>query len=173
MNDSLNAWNTADSDSAAAVLLSCCAARRWAEAVAGQRPYENEEALFATADSIWAVMHEQDWLQAFSAHPRIGERKPAEVSQQSQQWSSQWSSQEQASVHSAQSAILNELAAGNQLYEERFGFTYIVCATGKSAEEMLSILHRRLASDRESELHEAAEQQRQITQLRLRKWLQG
>jgi 2-oxo-4-hydroxy-4-carboxy-5-ureidoimidazoline decarboxylase len=172
MNDSLNAWNTADSDSAVATLLSCCAAKRWAETVASQRPYPSEEALFVTADRVWAAMQEPDWLQAFSAHPRIGERKPAEASPQSQQWSSQWSSQEQASVHSAQSAILDELTAGNLLYEEQFGFTYIVCATGKSAEEMLSILRKRLASDRESELHEAAEQQHQITQLRLRKWLQ-
>jgi 2-oxo-4-hydroxy-4-carboxy-5-ureidoimidazoline decarboxylase len=167
MNDSLNTWNTTDGDSAVAALLSCCAARRWAETVTGQRPYDSEEALFATADSVWAAMQEPDWLQAFNAHPRIGECKPAEASAQSQQWSSQ----EQASVHSAQSAILDELAAGNLLYEEQFGFTYIVCATGKSAEEMLSILRRRLASDRRSELREAAEQQRQITQLRLRKWL--
>jgi 2-oxo-4-hydroxy-4-carboxy-5-ureidoimidazoline decarboxylase len=168
MNDSLNAWNTADSDSAVAALLSCCAAKRWAKTVTDQRPYASQEALFAAADNIWAAMQEPDWLQAFSAHPRIGECKPAEASARSQQWSSQ----EQASVHSAQSAILDQLAAGNLLYEEQFGFTYIVCATGKSAEEMLAILRKRLASDRESELHEAAEQQRQITQLRLRKWLQ-
>ena len=168
MSSSLDTWNTLDKDAAVAALLSCCVAKRWAEAVAGQRPYDSEEALFATADSIWETMQEPDWLQAFNAHPRIGERKPAEASVLSQQWSSQ----EQASVHSAQSAILDELAAGNLRYEEQFGFTYIVCATEKSAEEMLAILRRRLASDRQSELHEAAEQQRQITQLRLRKWLQ-
>jgi len=107
-------------------------------------------------------------MEAFRAHPRIGERKAAHASAQS----SQWSSQEQASVDSAQAAILAELAAGNARYEELFGFTYIVCASGKSAEEMLAILQRRLSSDRQTELREAAEQQRQITQIRLRKWLQ-
>ena len=75
-------------------------------------------------------------------------------------------------MHSAQSAILEELATGNLRYEELFGFTYVVCATGKTAEEMLEILQRRLASDRQTELREATEQQRQITQIRLRKWLQ-
>jgi len=82
-----------------------------------------------------------------------------------------WSQQEQSSASSAAERVLSDLSAANLLYEQRFGFTYIVCATGKSAEEMLSILNRRLSSDRASELREAAEQQRQITQIRLGKWL--
>ena len=114
-------------------------------------------------------MKEPDWMEAFRAHPRIGERKPAPASTQSKAWSTQ----EQASVATAETTILAELASGNQQYEDQFGFTYIVCATGKSAEEMLSILQRRLRNDRETELREAAEQQRQITQIRLRKWLQS
>jgi OHCU decarboxylase len=107
-------------------------------------------------------------MEAFRAHPRIGERKPAEASAQSKEWSSQ----EQAAVHDSHAEILAELAAGNLRYEKQFGFTYIVCATGKAAEEMLAILRTRLANDRQTELREAAEQQRQITQIRLRKWLQ-
>jgi OHCU decarboxylase len=112
-------------------------------------------------------MQEQDWIEAFSAHPRIGERKAQHASAQS----SAWSAQEQSEAEKAKAEVLEKLALGNKQYEELFGFTYIVCATGKSAEEMLHILHRRLASDRPAELSEAAEQQRQITQIRLRKWL--
>ena len=107
-------------------------------------------------------------MQAFRAHPRIGDRKPAHASAQS----SAWSRQEQASADTAQAEILAQLTKGNERYEELFGFTYIVCETGKSTEEMLEILERRLASDGQTELREAAEQQRQITQIRLRKWLQ-
>jgi len=169
MNAILSTWNAAEQDAAIGALLNCCAARRWACAVAAQRPYANEEVLFEAADRIWASMQEPDWMEAFRAHPRIGERKVQHASAQSKQWSSQ----EQASVEAAHSVTLSHLAAGNTRYEELFGFTYIVCATGKSADDMLAILQRRLASDRQTELREAAEQQRQITQIRLRRWLYG
>lgn len=168
MNPILSAWNAADRDAATAALLSCCAAERWATALASQRPFTSEVTLFATADEVWSTMQEDDWMQAFRAHPRIGERKVEHATAQSKQWSGQ----EQSAVDQAQAGLLAELAAGNRQYEDRFGFTYIVCATGKSAEEMLQILQRRLGSDRDIELREAAEQQRQITQIRLRKWLQ-
>ncbi len=169
MNAILSVWNTLDSESAVAALLNCCAAHRWARAVAAHRPYINESQLFEAADKAWAVTDELDWMQAFKAHPRIGERTAAYASRQS----SSWSEEEQSDATTAQDAILAELATANASYEEKFGFTYIVCATGKSAEEMLAILRRRLASKRPFELREAAEQQRQITQLRLRKWLRG
>ena len=168
MNRILSAWNAADPDAATAALLSCCAAERWAIALVSQRPFHNEEMLISSANGVWATMDADDWMQAFRAHPRIGERKVEHATAQSKQWSGQ----EQSAVDQAQAEILAELAAGNRLYEDRFGFTYIVCATGKSAEEMLHILRRRLNSDRDAELREAAEQQRQIMQIRLRKWLQ-
>lgn len=168
MNSTLNAWNTLAPEAAVAVLLSCCASHCWAQAVASQRPYASEQELFQAADTIWATMTEPDWMEAFGAHPRIGERKPAHATAQS----SAWSQQEQFATNTAEQNILAKLAAGNLRYEELFGFTYIVCATGKSADEMLAILERRLTSDRAAELREAAEQQRQITQIRLRKWLQ-
>jgi 2-oxo-4-hydroxy-4-carboxy-5-ureidoimidazoline decarboxylase len=167
MNAILDAWNALDEDAAVAALLSCCAARRWAQAVVAQRPHVTAEELFMAADNVWKAMEEPDWIEAFRAHPRIGERKAAHASAQS----TVWSRQEQAAADTAQAESLSELASGNVRYEELFGFTYIVCATGKSAEEMLQILRRRLASDRQSELREATEQQRQITQIRLRKWL--
>ena len=168
MNSTLNAWNTLAPEAAVAALLSCCASYRWAQAVASQRPYASEQELFQAADTIWTTMTEPDWMEAFRAHPRIGERKPAHATAQS----SAWSQQEQFATNTAEQNILAKLAAGNLRYEELFGFTYIVCATGKSADEMLAILERRLTSDRAAELREAAEQQRQITQIRLRKWLQ-
>jgi OHCU decarboxylase len=119
------------------------------------------------ADRIWSAMEEADWRKAFACHPRIGERTTAHASAQSHAWSQE----EQSSANSAAMRVLAKLAVGNALYEQRFGFTYIVCATGKSADEMLSILNRRLANDPATELREAAEQQRQIMQIRLRKWL--
>jgi OHCU decarboxylase len=125
-------------------------------------------ALSEAADRTWATMQEADWLEAFACHPRIGERK---VSMHAGERSSAWSWAEQAQTDSASENVLDEIADGNQRYEELFGFTYIVCATGKSAEEMLAILKRRLQSTRETELREAAEQQRQIMQIRLGKWL--
>jgi 2-oxo-4-hydroxy-4-carboxy-5-ureidoimidazoline decarboxylase len=168
MSSILSAWNALDANAAVAMLLSCCAARRWAQEVAAHRPYAAAEDLFIAADSFWATMEEPDWLEAFRAHPRIGERKAAHATAQS----AQWSRQEQSAAEAAREDVLAKLTDVNLRYEQLFGFTYIVCATGKSAEEMLKILERRLASDRQSELREAAEQQRQITQIRLRKWLE-
>jgi len=168
VNAILSNWNAMETSSAASALLHCCAAQRWANGVTALRPYTTAEDLFAAADRVWATMQEADWMEAFGAHPRIGERKAPHASAQSKEWSSK----EQASVDAAQSQTLSELAASNARYEEFFGFTYVVCATGKTAEEMLEILQQRLKNDRQTELREAAEQQRQITQIRLRKWLE-
>lgn len=167
MNSTLASWNTADAQSALDAMLACCGAHRWASAMVAARPIASVIDLSTAADRFWSTMQEPDWLEAFACHPRIGDRKSAHASAKSVAWSRQ----EQSSASNAADRILSELAAGNALYEQRFGFTYIVCATGKSAEEMLGILNRRLAIDRETELIEAAEQQRQITQIRLGKWL--
>jgi OHCU decarboxylase len=167
MNAILATWNEADEASALEAMMACCGARRWAEALIALRPFVNAESLSLTADEVWSTMEEADWLEAFSTHPRIGERKSTPAPTQS----AAWSKQEQAGTARAAAGVLEQIARGNAEYEQRFGFTYIVCATGKSAEEMLAILERRLARDRTAELREAAEQQRQIMQLRLRKWL--
>ena len=168
MNATLAAWNAAGETEALNAMLACCGARRWADAMVALRPIANVFALSEEADRVWGTMQESDWLEAFACHPRIGERK---ASAHAGAQSAAWSRAEQAQTNSASDDVLAEIAEGNQQYEERFGFTYIVCATGKSAEEMLTILKRRLGSTRESELREAAEQQRQITQIRLGKWL--
>jgi OHCU decarboxylase len=167
MNAMLAAWDAADPRAALDAMLACCGARRWAEGMVARRPIAGVVELSAAADEVWAAMGEADWMEAFACHPRIGERKAVRASQKSVVWSRQ----EQASAENAEERVLAELAEGNALYEQRFGFTYIVCATGKSAAEMLAILKRRLESDRSVELKEAAEQQRQITQIRLGKWL--
>jgi OHCU decarboxylase len=167
MNPVLDVWNSADTAEAAQAMLACCGARHWADQMVALRPISSIAALSEEADRIWAAMGESDWLEAFACHPRIGERKGVAASEQS----STWSAEEQSGTSSATQNIMRELAEGNTLYEQRFGFTYIVCATGKSADEMLATLHRRLANYRVAELKEAAEQQRQILQIRLGKWL--
>jgi len=167
MNPTLAAWNKADEASAFDAMIACCGAQRWAEAMVALRPIETVAELSDAADRVWATMQEADRMEAFACHPRIGERTAAHASTQA----AVWSQQEQSSAARAAESVLFQLADGNARYEERFGFPYIVCATGKGAEEMLMILNRRLAGDRATELREAAEQQRQITQIRLGKWL--
>jgi 2-oxo-4-hydroxy-4-carboxy-5-ureidoimidazoline decarboxylase len=168
MNDMLAAWNEGGATEAKNAMLACCGSKRWADAMVALRPIASVFRLSEEADRVWGTMQEADWLEAFACHPRIGERN---VSMHSGEQSAAWSRAEQAQASSASDSVLDEIAAGNKRYEELFGFTYIVCATGKSAEEMLAILKRRLGSTRETELREAAEQQRQIMQIRLGKWL--
>ena len=167
MNPVLAAWNAASKAEAWEAMMACCGAGRWAVAMVALRPLKSIAELSAAADAEWSKMEEVDWLEAFRCHPRIGEQRTAHASAQS----AKWSTQEQARAGAAEDGVRWELSEGNKLYEKRFGFTYIVCATGKSAEELLSILKRRLESNREVELREAAEQQRQIMQIRLGKWL--
>jgi OHCU decarboxylase len=167
MNSTLESWNNADEAVAFDTMIACCGATRWALAMVALRPISGVLELSEAADRVWATMNESDWLEAFACHPRIGERNAAHAAAKS----ADWSKQEQSSAATAQDNVLAEFAEGNARYEQRFGFTYIVCATGKSAEEMLAILKRRLTSNHEAELLEAAEQQRQITQIRLGKWL--
>ncbi|MGH9598461.1 MAG: 2-oxo-4-hydroxy-4-carboxy-5-ureidoimidazoline decarboxylase, partial [Terracidiphilus sp.] len=163
MNATLAAWNAADEPAALEAMLACCGARQWAEAMIALRPIAGVQEMSEAADRIWSTMKEADWMEAFACHPRIGERKATHATAQS----AAWSRQEQSLADAAHEQVLAELAAGNAQYEERYGFTYIVCATGRSADEMLAILKRRLGSDRAAELREAAEQQRQIIQIRL------
>lgn len=167
MNAKLAAWNAADPHTALEAMLACCGAHRWAAGMIALRPIAGVQELSKAADRVWSTMTEPDWLEAFACHPRIGERKATHASVQS----AAWSRQEQSSTTTAREQVLADLADGNAQYEQRYGFTYIVCATGKSAEEMLAILKRRLNNDRAAELCEAAEQQRQIMQIRLGKWL--
>jgi OHCU decarboxylase len=169
VSDVLARWNRAPGDTAAAQIFPCCGSKRWAHEMAAQRPFKDEVALMAASNETWRSLNEADRIEVFNSHPRIGESKR----QGGTQSPNAWSRQEQKKVTEAGDAVKIALAEGNRVYEEKFGRIFIVCATGKSAPEILEILQRRLRNDAATELHEAAEQQRQITQLRLRKWLQG
>jgi OHCU decarboxylase len=169
MSEALTRLNSLPPDEARAELLKCCGSARWAEGVAAGRPYVSAGELEETADRVWRELSADDWLEAFRAHPKIGERKAAAaVSAEARAWSER----EQSGAGDASAETRAALAAGNREYEERFGFIFIVCATGKSAREMLSLLEERLRHDRETELRVAAEEQRRITRLRLRKLLE-
>jgi len=145
-------------------LLDCCGSERWATSVASRRPYATAEALHKAADSIWWNLDRGDWLEAFSHHPQIGE-KPAAGSVSARAWAEG----EQAGTRGVSEDVKTRLARANRAYVDKFGYIYIICATGKSVEGMLAILNQRLQNDPASELSIAAEQQRQITRIRLEK----
>lgn len=168
MSDILAGWNGLEADEAAQQILPCCGSMAWARGVAARRPVADEATLLDASDEIWRGLRVSDWIEAFSTHPRIGESQaPKTASAQS----AAWSAQEQRDAASPQDAVALALAEGNREYEERFGRLFIICATGKSARQILDHLRRRLQNDAETELREAAEEQRKITNLRLKKWL--
>ncbi len=168
MSAVLARWNSLQPDEAAEEILPCCGSKAWARGMATRRPILDKAALLAASDEVWKRLPESDWMEAFQSHPRIGESR-ATVSSSAR--SAAWSRDEQMKVGSAGEDMKFALADGNRDYEQRFKRVFIVCATGKSAPEILEILQRRLRNDETTELHEAAEQQRQIARLRLRKWL--
>jgi OHCU decarboxylase len=170
VNTALARWNRLPPDEAMRVILPCCGAKAWAQGMVSRRPLANEAGLLAASDETWRNLKQSDWMEAFQSHPRIGELQPSHPASTR---SVEWSAQEQRDVEDAEASVKIALADANREYERRFNRTFIVCATGKSAPEILEILRRRLKNDAETELHEAAEQQRQITHIRLRKWLRG
>lgn len=153
----LNHLNGLPAAEAEAALRGCCASARWAAAVAAGRPYPGAAALLDAAERAWWALEPGDWLEAFAAHPRIGERDVAE----------ERARQEQAGVAGSSPSTMAALAEGNRRYEERFGHVFLVCAAGRSGDELLAALRRRLASDPASELRTAAREQAAITRLRL------
>jgi len=165
--EALVRWNDLDAASAASQILPCCGSSAWAQTLAAKRPFASDQELFDASDLVWAELAEDDWREAFDSHPRIGQQHARSATAQSLSWSST----EQSAAMSQDDAAKLALADGNRQYEERFGRIFIVCASGKSATEILAILDRRMQNSAAQEMLEAAEQQRQITQLRLRKWL--
>jgi OHCU decarboxylase len=150
------------------LLSDCCGASRWVTGMLARRPFKSRAVVLSAADEIWRALDPADWREAFSHHPRIGEQKSAMP--QSER-SSTWAADEQSGIERAPEDVRAELAAANREYERRFGHTYIVFATGKSAEEMLALARERLRNDPDVELRVAAEEQRKITGLRLDKLL--
>jgi 2-oxo-4-hydroxy-4-carboxy-5-ureidoimidazoline decarboxylase len=150
------------------LLSDCCGASRWVTGMLARRPFKSRAVVLSTADEIWWTLDPADWREAFSHHPRIGEQKS---SMPQSERSSAWAAGEQSGIEPAPDDVRAELAAANREYEQRFGYTYIVFATGKSAEEMLALARERLRNDPDVELRLAAEEQRKITGLRLDKLL--
>src|ERR1700751_3669945 len=136
-NAVLAKWNVLDDDAAVDEVLPCCGSTRWARELTHARPFTDEAELFDCSDSIWLQLLPSDWDEAFRSHPRIGDRKAAETATRQ---SFEWSHQEQNGVDLSNERIRAELERKNRLYEARFGRIFLVCATGKSGAEMLTIL---------------------------------
>jgi 2-oxo-4-hydroxy-4-carboxy-5-ureidoimidazoline decarboxylase len=149
---------------AKAELRRCCASARWADAMLAARPFADDDAVFGAAERAWWALGRADWLEAFAAHPRIGDRDAPDPRHAATQ---NWSRAEQAGATEAGAGVRAALAAGNAAYEARFGHVFLICATGRSGEEMLAGLRRRLSNDPDTELRVAAGEQAKITRLRL------
>jgi 2-oxo-4-hydroxy-4-carboxy-5-ureidoimidazoline decarboxylase len=170
VSEVLARWNKLPREEAERAILPCCGSKAWAAIMASKRPILDEGSLIATSDAIWRNLAKPDWLEAFQSHPRIGDSR---AEKDSALQSSAWSAQEQQKAATADDSVKMALKQGNLKYERKFGRIFIVCATGKSASEILEILTRRLHNDDATELRQAAEEQRQIMHLRLKKWIGG
>jgi 2-oxo-4-hydroxy-4-carboxy-5-ureidoimidazoline decarboxylase len=170
MNPVLERWSSLDPIDAAREMLPCCGSQAWAAEMVARRPMADAETVFLIADAVWVGLPESEWQEAFASHPRIGQQKaPGEATPEALAWSRM----EQSAAVSTDDAVQRALAEGNRRYEERFGRIFIVCANGRTAAEILALLERRLGYEPGVELQEAAEQQRQIMQLRLHRWLEA
>ena len=157
--------NESAADEARELLTACCGSARWVEAILGLRPFASQDAALAAARDEWFRLSPDDWREAFSHHPKIGDREPLRARFPS---THQLSAREQASVAGAGDALLDSLADCNERYRQKFGYIFIVCATGKHADEMLALLEARLQNDPDTEIRIAAEEQARITAIRLR-----
>ncbi|MBM3271443.1 MAG: 2-oxo-4-hydroxy-4-carboxy-5-ureidoimidazoline decarboxylase [Candidatus Sericytochromatia bacterium] len=164
----LAALNAADAAWLRDEFLKCCHATRWANQLAARRPFAAEADLFAAAEEIWWQMSTPDILEAFAGHPRIGDLASLRARYAN---TAGWAAGEQAGAAAASEEMLEALAAGNRAYEARFGHIFIVCATGKTAAEMLATLQARLPNGPDDELRVAAGEQAKITRIRLEKLL--
>ena len=155
----LNDMNSTPDAEAREALLACCGARGWADRMLASRPFRDAAALHASAEAIWTSLTPADWLEAFSQHPRIGSNAAG------------WSRQEQSGMSEAGHDTAETMRRANEEYQRKFGWIFIVYATGKSAEDMLTLLQQRLQNDPGEELQIAACEQSRIMHLRLDKLL--
>lgn len=162
----LNCINDISEQDLSEKLTRCCGSSYWVKQMIKLRPFRNMDELFSATDKIWWSAVRADWLEAFSHHPRIGDLESLKTKFIT---TKDWSAGEQKSVNEADESILKRLHEGNKVYENKFGYIFIVCATGKSASEMLSLLEERLKNDPEAEIEIAAGENLKITKLRLEK----
>ena len=160
MSPALDAWNALPQDAAISEMLEHCGSRAWAAAMVRARPVTDSRALLDVADLAWDRLEKEDRQEAFAAHSRIGDR--AAVGK---------GAREQAGTADASQETLDALAHANRVYEQRFGRIFLICATGKTAEEMLAACRQRLHNDPDTEFAVASEEQRKIIRLRLEQWL--
>jgi OHCU decarboxylase len=170
MSEGLEQLNRASQAKAESAFLSCCGSRRWAQKMVEARPFADISGLLNQASEISQNLETGDWLEAFAAHPKIGAKKA--VPQATAQ-SAEWSHAEQSGTQTAADSVRDALAEANRLYENKFGFIFIVCATGKSAEEMLETCRQRLDNTADAEILIAADEQKKITEIRLKKLLES
>ena len=161
----LNQLSDAD---AAFAFSNCCTAQRWIQAMVAARPFSSKQQCLELADEVWRKSDETDFLQAFEGHPKIGDVSSLKAKYAH---TKQLASGEQGAVNDASDDILERLAQGNNDYYEKNGFIFIVCASGKSAAEMLGLLEQRLPNSRDQELLNAAAEQAKITAIRINKLL--
>ena len=166
----LERFNRLSKQKAAKALRDCCGSTKWAQQMAQEKPFPNPSTFFQAADKIWSELRHEDWLQAFRHHPAIGTKKAQ--SKQSAT-ASRWSAKEQSTAQSAPPEILAALAEGNKAYARKYGYVFLICATGKTSEDILKALRQRMSNAPEVELRIAAEEQHKITRLRLEKLLQS
>ena len=161
--------NALDPDAAAAALRRACGAAAWVQRMLSRRPFASTDALLGIAAAEWNAASRDECLEAFSHHPRIGE----DIGALRERFhnTATLSLREQAGVADADEQTLLALRAANAQYRERFGYIFIICATGRSADDMLASLNARLENDAQDELRNAAREQAQITRLRLEKLL--
>ena len=163
--ESLNSLTISDANEQ---FETCCGAANWVEKMNQNRPFQNKDDLYQKAESIWYSLSSKDWLEAFTHHPKIGNidslRKKFHNTKSI-------SKDEQSGINDAAESTLKDLAESNQLYQDKFGFIFIICATGKSADEMLALIKIRLNNNANEEMRNAAKEQNKITQLRLEKLL--
>ncbi len=164
----LNELNNATAQDALKALMQCCTSATWVDKMVAARPFADENALVQAADKCWLGLSEADYLEAFDGHPKIGDVNSLRAKYAN---TKALASGEQGLVKQASDEVLEALGQGNDDYFNKFGFIFIVCASGKSAAEMLALLQARLPNDRQTELKNAAEEQRKIFQIRLGKLL--
>ncbi len=165
---SLQQLNSLSDEELGNELKKCCGSQRWLTAMLAARPYSSEDAIYTLSDTIWSTLSEPDYLEAFAQHPMIGDIGSL---QKKFSASADWASDEQQGTNHAPMKVLTALSKGNHDYLQKFGFIFIVCASGKSAIEMLDLIEQRLRNERATELKLAASEQNKITILRLKKLL--
>lgn len=164
----LEEFNKSSSDEARMAFTKCCGAHNWVDRMVALQPFKTVESLLSTSENVWNKCNETDWLEAFTHHPKIGDVTSLEEKYNN---TKDWASDEQKSVDSASKEVILKLSKLNAVYEEKFGFIFIVCATGKPVGEMLELLEARLDNTDEDELKIAMVEQHKITVLRLKKLL--